>query len=413
MSAGLAIFLVGLLFATVYLYSITRTQWNWRRIAKFSALGTSAIISVLAVGFAALIWGYSGASVVVVAVGTIALASLYIVTRQRWNWPKIVKRARTPAGVICALVFLAVLGVSTYRDHQRAVAEQEQTRKAKREERARACNAAEIKRLEPILARANDAVTESMTLDDAKKALDPILGMPTEIDVPSDNIKQKVLVGQLQPKCDSAFYYLINVIADEQGKLTWFRVWAENAPEGYSTGPFGSLPQYTSDYGSKRSEAAAAEARRQTAAQQALADELRRKQAADQERQREVERDAILRSLSWLNFRAKCSFASFASNATSSCGYVEFSFAIKNNSNKTITSLGFGWDLYATRATCPKQLSTKARVPEYEFIGQKMTLRPGESKGFDFTSELLPTNYSLGSLPSSICFKITDVRFSN
>jgi hypothetical protein len=48
MSIGSAIFLAALVFAILYLYKITRDRWNWRRIVRRTLVATGSVATVTA-----------------------------------------------------------------------------------------------------------------------------------------------------------------------------------------------------------------------------------------------------------------------------------------------------------------------------------------------------------------------------
>jgi len=50
MSAGLAILLVGFLFAGLYLYKVTRDRWNWRRVARWSLISLGSLVGLVILG---------------------------------------------------------------------------------------------------------------------------------------------------------------------------------------------------------------------------------------------------------------------------------------------------------------------------------------------------------------------------
>lgn len=47
MPAGTAIFLAALVFAVLYLYQITRDRWNWRRVVRSSLMAVAAMVAFL------------------------------------------------------------------------------------------------------------------------------------------------------------------------------------------------------------------------------------------------------------------------------------------------------------------------------------------------------------------------------
>ena len=79
-----------------------------------------------------------------------------------------------------------------------------------------------------------------------------------------------MLIGYLSPKCDTAFYFLINVRLTEGGALKFFRVWAEKPPKGYG-GSLGAIAAYTVDWEAQRRTEEQAEKQKQTRSLEAAA----------------------------------------------------------------------------------------------------------------------------------------------
>jgi hypothetical protein len=424
MSVGLAILITATMFAVLYLYSLTRDRWDWRRIAKWGGVATASLIMLPVVFLIYLLSEHTPAA----TIGFVLVAAVGIFCLYKVGGLSLV--AVSAVAVVCAG------GYFGYGKFQVWSKQQEVTRKEAREENARACNAAEIVRLEPILRRANEAVTDSMSLDQAKSILDPILGSTTDFLIPDSDIKKKRLIGKLNPKCDTAFYYSIKVQYNEYGTLEWFRVWAENAPKGYLPNTdrldqvyfeiFGEerklLKQFSTEYEEIRQDRA-----RKAIAEQLMAEQLRRKIEADAEQRRKIvadaeqrrkivadeenrrraEKQSVLKNIVINNFSQKCALGDL--KYINKCGWVKFSFFIKNNSNRTLSGISFGWDLYsAVSGPCPKQLSTKKEFNKNKF--DRIDLAPGEARGFEFDSENVPENFRLYS---DSCFRVTDVAYAN
>lgn len=117
---------------------------------------------------------------------------------------------------------------------------------------ARGCIAEDIGRMESIVKELQVATDDSLTLTQLKPIFDNILqkgrvvesGMGKVVRTPinasivpaSDDIKERVLVATIAPACDATFHLLVNVRAQENGKIDGFKVWAVNPPTGYYDG---------------------------------------------------------------------------------------------------------------------------------------------------------------------------------
>ena len=57
--------------------------------------------------------------------------------------------------------------------------------------------------------------------------------MSAEIAPPKDNIRERILITTLRTKCASDFHFLINVRANADGIVMWYRAWPQSPPQGY------------------------------------------------------------------------------------------------------------------------------------------------------------------------------------
>lgn len=161
---------------------------------------------------------------------------LFAITKDRWNWVKITKRLGLAllAGVVIVGGYLGWVAIRDSREAERAQA-RAQAERAKEKE-ARICIAGDLPRMEKLAESIQAAVHENMTLEEAKAVTDKATGSVGHIVPPEKDIKERVLIYSLRTQCDSKFYLLVNVRADEKGALRWLRVWAKDPPEGYSDG---------------------------------------------------------------------------------------------------------------------------------------------------------------------------------
>lgn len=94
---------------------------------------------------------------------------------------------------------------ATQEELEEQLKRQIQEEARQREEQARPCVAADIGRMEGLPAKARAVVKPEWILEQVQLALDPILEMSGQIQVPGDNIKERVLVYSISTKCDASF----------------------------------------------------------------------------------------------------------------------------------------------------------------------------------------------------------------
>lgn len=120
------------------------------------------------------------------------------------------------------------------REYKKLVAKEAE--EAQKEKNARGCIAQDLNRMESLVKTLGGYVTETSTLGELQTKFSSTLGYETSIQPPENNIKERVLIARVDTKCPSKFYLLVNVRAQEDGQINFFNVWAENPPEGYSSG---------------------------------------------------------------------------------------------------------------------------------------------------------------------------------
>ncbi len=271
----------------------------------------------------------------------------------------------------------------------------EKEREEAREEKARSCIADDLKRMEGILRALKDASDDSLSLSDTAKRLEPIAGGTSSVVPANDNIKQKVLVLSVRPKCDTKFHFLINVRFNESGTLIDHRVWARNPPKGYNTGT-GSMSEFSVDWETTRSTQLRVKAQNEA--------EVREAEARRQLKEREAK---VIESLKLLNLEARCDTPSYGPQT---CGRVSFRFGVENRSAFPISTISFGWNfLLNPSAECPEQLVSKRTEPSTYQPSTSVLLGPGETRWFSMTSEPLPDFFK--SLPKW-CFKISEAKLA-
>lgn len=247
------------------------------------------------------------------------------------------------------------LKTETAREAEEAGKRQAEELRRIGEEAARPCIAGDISRMESLAAKVKAAINVSSSLEEARAGLKLIIGQGGAVQIPKDNIKERVLVNSIDTKCDSQFHFLINVREGLDGKLRWVRVWAENAPDGY---PKGLHSEFSSDFDAAREQ------------ERWRAEEIRRNQEIDAvlakaAREREESRQKFLRSVAISNVKMKC----FSDD---SCSMRTIEFAVTNVSQQPVKGIGFGWMFLPPKATeCPASLGTK----ENKYL---LVLQPGE-----------------------------------
>ena len=251
------------------------------------------------------------------------------------------------------------------------------------EEVARPCLASEIPKAEEKLVNLSVSIGTSTDYVTARELLTKIDPNAQEI-IPDDGIKEKVFVAKLATSCVSNFYFLINIRFNEQHKVRWLRVWAENPPLGYerqssiSGSWIARFSNEIEEYQIKASAAAEENARVTRQIQANLRD-----------------KNEALKSLSFVSFQAK---------KLDYWDEPEFEFVIKNGSSRVIKRLMFGWDFY--QAKCDSKPSIKMKYPAFDW--ETFVLAPGESRLFTFGSkEKIPANFAF---PRPFCFSLLDIE---
>jgi len=201
MTVGTGIFLASLVLGVIALFAITKDRWNWAKIIRSLAIASVGLIAI-AVG------GFYG-----------------------WNAVKEANEATR--------VKLAQQQEAT----RVKLAEQQEANEAAREKlarqqeaRARMCIAGDLPRLENLARSIQGAVRGDMKLEDVKTVTDKLTGYDGQIVPPQNDIKERVLIYKLSTHCDSTFNLLVNVRANDQGALKSLHVWAKNSPIGYAEG---------------------------------------------------------------------------------------------------------------------------------------------------------------------------------
>lgn len=123
----------------------------------------------------------------------------------------------------------------------------------RRENEARPCLAKQIPDMESKIKALIKDISPADSLDEAAKKMVKVTGRKSDIQPSETNIKNMVAINTLHTSCKSEFYYLINIVQGEDGKLSNFKVWAENPPKGYAVKSLnGYLPEFFVDFVQRR-----------------------------------------------------------------------------------------------------------------------------------------------------------------
>lgn len=291
----------------------------------------------------------------------------------------------------CTVLYPSIMQYFAWKDCVKTETAQEAEYKARREEEeakrrkeeaARPCIAADIPRMEALAQKVKAAVKSELTLEEAKAALEPITGQQAEVQIPKDNIRERVLVDSIDTRCPSAFNFLINVREGADKKIRWLRVVAKDAPTGYRDG---LISEFSSDFERQRQE------------EWSRAEDARFKAKIDadlaqMEMDREEEHKKFLRRVKISNIKTKCS-------SPSSCSFRTVEFVLTNASQEPVRDVGMGFMFLPAGTTqCPAKLATTEK-----FVAQ--VLQPGERATRSITLFQAPENPD-----AKYCLSVTEMR---
>jgi hypothetical protein len=260
--------------------------------------------------------------------------------------------------------------------------ELEESLNRRREEEARPCLAADISRMEGLAAKASGTVKSEWSLEEAHASLSLIIGEPGEIAIANDNIKERVLVYWIRSKCDAPFRLLINLRADQDQRLRWFRTWAKDPPAGYLAGLHQEFSvEFEEQRQRERYRAEAAQ--REERAQAAINAET-----VKQEKEREEWHQKMLHSVKLSDVKMKCN---------GNCSTRSLDFVVTNVSQEPIAEISIGWMIPSSQMkACPSNLATKEK--------RRLILQPGEKA---------PLNIFIFNAPENndgrYCLSVTNV----
>lgn len=234
MAIALSVLFVGTLLALIYLYNITKDRWDWTKLVRiFSNIAQLTFASLFFLFV--LAWFSEKATrnledylLLIVAI-SIELFVIRRLTYDRWNWKKITKF------IWYSITLLAILfaGFFFYEKLTKIYDNYQADKRVKREEAARECNAVEISRIEPLLKVAFNSVSQNSMVDDVMKSFRSLEPNSTQISIPENNIKSKMAIAEITTTCDSEFSYRVIATFNASGLLEDYKTIAINPPIGY------------------------------------------------------------------------------------------------------------------------------------------------------------------------------------
>lgn len=147
--------------------------------------------------------------------------------------------------LVFLVIFLLVMGISNYNQHQNLLKIEA---KEFKEKAARGCLADQIPQAENSIKTFTNKIDPNEKLIDIRDKFIKETNYEPEIAVTKDNIKTKVLILTVGTSCESDFSFLININENENHELTKLYVYAQNPPEGYKTSNYGIIDSLTRDF---------------------------------------------------------------------------------------------------------------------------------------------------------------------
>ncbi|MEE9290231.1 MAG: hypothetical protein V3U99_04380 [Alphaproteobacteria bacterium] len=116
---------------------------------------------------------------------------------------------------------------------------------ARKAEETRRCISKDLQRMESLAAEIKNGIREKMSLADAKRAMQAILGRELPIVRARDDAQDRVINTQITTDCASAFQFVIQLRAAPSGALRYVKMWSKFPPSGY---PDGYRPALSGDF---------------------------------------------------------------------------------------------------------------------------------------------------------------------
>jgi len=242
MAIAISILVVGIIFAIIYLYSITQDKWNWLNIISISSI---PLIVIFTFFFYLILKMFE---VQDFYLGTLLISSAFIILFILKNLTKkILTEKKNTARKFLAKykqvgigLVIVIIGGFLFRFLENYGKEYSKEISLKQEDASRKCNAQEILRIEPLLDKAFNSINMNSSFADAKNILEKIskessknIIQPVVSGIPNDDIMLRYISLDIVPDCNSKFYYQIQITADQSNQLLIYQTSAINPPKGY------------------------------------------------------------------------------------------------------------------------------------------------------------------------------------
>ena len=168
--------------------------------------------------------------------------------------------AATPARLLLVLVAVAVLAATPkvahadnaetecaniYSSWLQYFERKNCLRVRRKAEETRRCISKDLQRMESLAAEIKNGIRERMSLADAKRAMQTLLGRELPIVRAKDNAEDRVINTEITTNCASAFQFVIQLRAAPSGALKYVKIWSKFPPSGY---PDGYRPALSRDF---------------------------------------------------------------------------------------------------------------------------------------------------------------------
>lgn len=152
--------------------------------------------------------------------------------------------------IIAAVIFVIAMISIAYEKVDQNLEDKKLKKLAIAHAKERDCIGGDISRMEEAVRKLSSSIESEDKIDVVAKKF---AGNNKDILAADDDITQKVLVYSVPTNCSSPFNLLVNIRADQDGNLLWFRVWSRNPPPelGY---PQDLVAKFTVDYDALRKE---------------------------------------------------------------------------------------------------------------------------------------------------------------
>lgn len=394
MESGLAILLVGVLLALIYLYSVTKDRWNWKRIAAWSSVPLILTLTGVVSFFAWIAFTEAHAYSILIIGIALAVAQIWRITKERAEWLWLWK-------AISGVVVLGILVGASYLSFDKVAAwkeSQQQKSEEKREQLARTCIADDIPRMESVLHKIGSEIRQGASqgiYDKTHSILKSNSVEQIKVVAANDDILEKVVVGVLPTKCDSKFHFLLDVRFTRDQVLRWFRVFAQNKPKGYEPRTTAWNVEYAEESLTRTLNRGAKIIFDDPFADIPVLPRLELEELRELRARKAAEKIKILGQLKIINVQdlSGCEFGS-------RCDYVRIAFDIKNSSGQKISKVIYGHVLVNENVPCPPKDAKLSKT------GETSDLWAGDVFSVILPPEPLPYRRSY-----RLCVRAIDVNF--